>query len=204
MKTYDIKKVYCATPDWSKIDTLSIDVPYHQTPDDITACAQICYTDDALLVHLSTVEKDIRAVENGPLGMPCEDSCLEFFFCPMPYEKDKRYFNIEFNSNGCMFLGVAKDYDNILRVLLYEKEGLFNEKINITSDGWEIFYSVPFSFIRHFFPEFEAYEGLTIRANCYKCADYSNPPHYLSWNKIESERLSYHQSQFFGSMTFVK
>ncbi len=200
MKTYTIKKAN-GTPDWNAIPSLDIDVPYLTTPSDITAKAQICYNDEELLVHLSTVEANIRAEENGPLCSPCEDSCLEFFFCPG--EGDMRYFNVEFNMNGCVYLGIGSNVKDLVRLIPEEPVSeMFKPDIRKTADGWEIFYRVPYTLIRRFFPDFKVYAGKEMRANCYKCADLSEPPHYLSWNPIEGEPFTFHKSDCFGNMIF--
>ncbi len=200
MRFYSIHKVG-ATPDWTTLPSLTIDHPYLDTPDTITAGAQIGYDNDALLVHLWTTETEVRAVENGPLGMPCEDSCLEFFFGPM--ENDIRYFNLEFNSNGCMYLGFGSCIDDLIRLVPDEAEQIFAPQITKREDGWEIIYHIPYSFIRRFFPDFVVYEGKTIRANCYKCADLTTPAHYLSWNPIEGDPFTFHRPTCFGTMSFV-
>ena len=201
MKNYKITKV-TAAPDWREIPTLDINIPYLTTPADITAGAQICYTENELLVHLFTAEQNVRAVEKGPLGAPYEDSCLEFFFCPC--EGDARYFNIEVNMNGCFFLGFGSGDADLVRLLPEDTiPAILAPDIRKTEDGWEIFYRVPYSFIRRFFPDFRAYAGKEMRANCYKCADLSEPSHYLSWNKIEGEPLTFHKSRCFGKMVFL-
>ena len=200
MKSYVIKKVNGA-PDWSAIPYLDIDTPYLDTPSDISARAQICYNDDELLVHLSTVEKNIRAEVTSPYGMPCKDSCLEFFFCPA--ENDTRYFNVEYNMNGCIFLGFGSNVNNLVRLFpADDSETVFTPHIARTADGWEIFYRVPYAFIRRFFPEFKAYAGKQMRANCYKCADLSEPPHYLSWNKVDTDPFTFHNPRCYGNMIF--
>ena len=201
MKKYEITKV-TAAPDWREIPPLDINIPYLTTPADITAGAQICYTENELLVHLFTAEQNVRAVEKGPLGAPYEDSCLEFFFCPC--EGDARYFNIEVNMNGCFFLGFGSGDADLVRLLPEDTiPAILAPDIRKTEDGWEIFYRVPYSFIRRFFPDFRAYAGKEMRANCYKCADLSEPSHYLSWNKIEGEPLTFHKSRCFGKMVFL-
>lgn len=201
MKSYEITKVATA-PDWRTVPTLVMDIPYRETPADITAAAQICYTENEFLVHLFTAEKNIRAVEKGPLGAPYEDSCLEFFFCPC--EGDARYFNIEVNMNGCFFLGFGSGDADLIRLLPEEGiENILSPDIRKTAEGWEIFYRVPYSFIRRFFPNFHVYKGKEMRANCYKCADLSQPPHYLSWSKIEGEPFTFHKSHCFGKMVFL-
>ena len=127
MKSYIISNVK-TTPDWSCIPYLEIDNERRENPNGITARAQIGYSDDALLVHLETKEKDYIANESGPLASPCCDSCLEFFFCPC--EGDGRYFNIEFNSNGCFYLGIGSGIADLVRLVLEgEKAEMFNYKI---------------------------------------------------------------------------
>ena len=200
MKQYVIKHVNGA-PDWSALPYLEIDNERRENPNGITARAQIGYSDDALLVHLETKEKDYIANESGPLASPCCDSCLEFFFCPC--EGDGRYFNIEFNSIGCFYLGIGSGITDLVRLVLEgEKAEMFNYRIEKYADGWEIFYSVPYEFIRRFFPEFKAYSGKRIIANCYKCADKSEPPHYLTWSWLEGEPLRFHNTKCFGQMIF--
>ena len=199
MRQYTVKKVE-GKPDWSSLPSLNIDTPYLETPDTIKASAQICYNDEALLVHLSTVEKDILAAEKGPLGMPCQDSCLEFFFSPI--ENDTRYINIEFNMNCCMYLGFGTCIADLTR-LIVDPVDIFKPEISMTNDGWEIFYTIPYSFIRRFFPDFEAKSGKVMKANCYKCADFSTPPHYLSWNKVATEpTFTFHNPACYGEMIF--
>ncbi len=197
MRSYTITPIQGAA-NWSAIPALPIDVQLWGTKTDITAQAQLCYDSEALHVRLSATEAHIRAEETGPLGSPCQDSCLEFFFCPM--EDDRRYFNIEFNPNGCMYLGFGNDRYTLIR-LVSEKKILVPD-IRRTSDGWELFYSIPFAFIRNFFPGFEAKAGKVMRANFYKCGDLTVNEHYLSWNPIDNPKPNYHLPDYFAPITF--
>lgn len=197
MKSYTISPVSGAI-DWTSVPALSIDVQLWDTQTDITAQAKLCYDEEALYVHLSAVEANIRAEENGPLGSPCQDSCLEFFFAPM--EGDSRYFNIEFSPTGCFYLGFGSNRHNLMRLL--PEETLFTPQINRTKTGWDITYSVPFSFIRQFFPGFTAEAGKAIRANFYKCGDLTVNEHYLSWNPITDPVPNYHLPAYFAPLYF--
>ena len=98
MKNYTISRCVGA-PDWNTIPALAIDHAHLDPDTGIRAFAQIAWDPEALHVRLHAEETQIRAEETGPLGMPCEDSCLEFFFCPM--EADLRDLNLEFNPHGC-------------------------------------------------------------------------------------------------------
>lgn len=198
MRTYTIEKMTDAG--WDAVPALEIDHRYFETPEEIKAYAKLAYDEEAILVRLSTKEKKIRAVETGDLGSPCEDSCLEFFFSPM--EGDLRYFNVEFNSNGCMYLGMGSYIGDLVRLLPGDGVNPFSYSINKEEGAWDITYRVPYEFIRRFFPTFEVYSGKRMRANCYKCADFSEPPHYMAWSPIVGEPFKFHRPECFGEMIF--
>lgn len=195
MKTYTAIRASLPVS-WENVPTLAIDTKLWGTQTDITAQAQLCYDDTALHIRLSTVEAEIRAEEEGPLGSPCQDSCLEFFFCPM--DGDSRYFNIEFSPTGAMYLGFGGGF-GLLRLI--REVNPFDPVITRTENGWEITYRIPYSFICQFFPEYEAKTGKCIRANFYKCGDRTVNKHYLTWSPITGSK-SYHQPEFFAPVYF--
>lgn len=196
MKRYTIARV-SGRPDWDALPALDIDEQLWRPPVDIGARAKIAWDDDQLYVRLEAREAHIRAEHTGNLGMPCEDSCLEFFFSPTP--GDPRYFNIEYNPNASLYLGFG-DGENPNR-LLPEKDW-FGAKTCRTQDGWAVEYTVPFAFVRVFVPGFEPATGASMRANCYKCGDLTPAEHYLAWNPCTSEQPNFHRPQDFGLMIF--
>jgi len=199
MNYYTIKKADNPI-DWASVKPLEMGFRYLDTPASIKAFAQICYNDEGIQVHLWSENDDVRAVENGPLGAPYEDSCLEFFFAPM--EGDIRYFNIEFNSNCCLYLGLGRCMADHTRLIHDEGAAIFSPHASLTETGWEIFYTVPYRLIRRFFPDFEITKGKTVRANCFKCADLTTPANYMSWNRVDAEPLDFHTPACFGIMEF--
>ena len=104
-------------PNWADVPAVNIDQKLHPTDANVTAQAQLCYDEHALYVRLSAQENPIRAELTGKLDEICEDSCLEFFFSPVP--GDRRYFNIECNPNGALYLGMGSDAHNPARVGQY-------------------------------------------------------------------------------------
>lgn len=200
MKTYEIKPM--TEKGWSDIPKAFLEEKYFDTPD-TTAWAQLAYDDDGLLLHLRTDEKEHRNVETGPIGIPCDDSCLEFFFSPSTEEK--RYMNVEFNSNLCVYLGLATCIPDLVRILPdTDPMEILKPVAKRDEKGWEIEYKVPLTFIRRFFPDFEIYEGKKISANFYKCSEAMVPNHFLSWSKVDTEGFTFHQRHNFGEMIFVK
>lgn len=164
----------------------------------IHAQAQICCTEDALHILLSTQEEHIRAEETGQLGAPCHDSCLEFFFCPV--SGDDRYFNIECSPTGCIFLGFGSDRHNLVRLLPVEMS--IHPEVKRFEGGWSVSYSVPYSFIRQFFPAFDPAGGSAMRGNFYKCGDETVQPHYISWSPMNPQIVDFHRPEHFGALIF--
>lgn len=198
MRTYTITKI-SGTPDWSKIPALDVDNYQWGEQLDIKMKSQICYDETGIYVHLRAWEKDIRAELTAPLSMVCEDSCMEFFFRPVA--EDMRYFNLEINPNGQMYIGFGPNGRELVRLVPGKEDALLEKKYNYTEGGWEVFYKIPVSFIRVFFPGYELKSGMTIYANSYKCGDNTVKPHYISWNFVDVPKPSFHQPAHFGKMT---
>ena len=195
MREYTITRV-SGKPDFSTIPSLPIDTLLWSPEVPITAQAQICYDDTGLYVKLSAQEPHIRAEEKGPLGIPCEDSCLEFFFRPM--EDDIRYLNIECNPNGCTYLGFCNTGRRYVRQIFDESPIV--PVVQMVDGGWEVSYKVPAAFVQLYFPDFQLKPGKILYANCYKCGDLTVQEHYFSWNPIPQEEPNFHLPECFGKM----
>ena len=196
MREYTIARV-TGKPDFSAIEPLQIDTLLWSPEVPITASAKLCYDDAGIHVQLSAQEPNIRAEERGPLGFPCQDSCLEFFFCPI--EGDDRYLSIECNPNGCLYLGFCNTGRRIVRLLPDEVKAI-TPVIERNDGGWSVTYTVPADYVRLFFPAFELKSGVSFRANCYKCGDLTVQEHYMSWNPVEVADPDFHVPEFFGLM----
>ena len=200
-QTYEIKRV-TGDVKWEEIPALEMGFTYLNTPaDTVTAFGQICAGEEALYVHLWAKQRQIRAEEFGISGLPYQDSCLEFFF--RPEEEDPRYFNLEFNFNKCLYLGIGTDGDDLERILLADREALFKPVTRQTEQGWEIFYQIPYAFIRRYFPSFSVYAGKTLWANCFTCSDLAEVPYYRSWSQVIAEPFTFHIPKCFGKMKIV-
>lgn len=201
MESYYIQRADSA-PQWDVIPALSVHNILWLPDANIRMTQQMYYDNSAIYIHQRAIESHIRAMHHSPLAQVCEDSCMEFFFAPLP--GDDRYFNFEWNLNGCLYLGFRTDRDNSVRLQPKQPSTLFDFHSNRTADGWEIFYKIPLSFIRLFFPDFQLAPGAVMKANCYKCGDLTARPHYLSWNPSTSSTPDFHRPQDFGEMILGK
>lgn len=207
MKQYTIKYTPAKSLqeiDWNTVNELSIDE--RRLKDDeaeeisVQAWGKLCYNEDGIYVRLRAVESEIRSEEHGPLAAPCNDSCMEFFFCPM--ENDRHYFNIEMNPDCAIYFGYGTSIDDLIR-LCPEVEDInewFDTHSERTADGWMLTYRVPTFLVRRFFPDYTPKSGKKLRANCYKCADKASLPHWLSWNKVCNQRGTFHCWDDYGEM----
>ena len=203
MKTYTITKV-SGTPDWSTIPALEMNESYRKTLDEIPvrAWTQMAYNEEALLIRQWAVEPNIRRELTGMLDEVCEDSCLEVFLCPM--EEDERYLNVEYNINLSRFLGFGTKIADLVRLIPEDNNDEFCPKAVETADGWELTYKIPYAFIRRFFPDFAPETGKAMRVNCSKCGNFTEIPHWLTWNRLPCTPTSFtfHLPSKFGRMIF--
>ncbi len=196
MNTYIIKKINTpASPEsFESANTLTVNYsPWeaHTTP--YNTRVQLLYSDEALYLHFKTDEKHPTAKTNKRNGDIYLDSCMEFFF--RPSENDPRYFNFEINPVTALYTGFGASRHESKKIT--PDKDMFNIKSIVTKDGWELYYEIPFSFLRE-------YVEVTnnMYANFYKCGDPNVLDHYACWNEIHLPDPDFHCSEFFGKLTF--
>ena len=197
-RQYQIQKI-TGKPDWNKIEKAPIDQKLWLLCEQVSAYAQLAYDDSRLYVRLHAEEPTIRAENTGMLDQPCQDSCLEFFLSPA--EGDARYLNIEMNPNCCLYFGIGTGRDDLVRLLPTQGVGALNAHCTRSETGWDLYYSLPFSLLRLFFPAFHPH-GI-MRGNFYKCGDLTQQEHYLAWNRVACAEPDFHRPEFFGELVFA-
>ena len=198
MEEYTITKV-SDDIDWTSIPDLNVDKVLWTEDVGIRAKAQICYDEDNMYIHLSAIEKDIRAENTEPMSPVYEDSCMEFFFM-LPDAGN--YFNFEINPNGCLNVQFGPRKEDRIYIVREDATDYFDIHADLTEDGWEVFYTIPIEFIRFFYPDY-MFEG-DLMANVYKCGNKTVHKHYLSWNPVTSDTPNFHRPEDFGIMHFEK
>lgn len=196
MKTYTVLKTD-GSPVWEDIPALEVSEIQWLPDAGIRMTAQICYDETGLYVRQQACEKKLRMQVTEPLGAVCEDSCMEFFFSP---NGDERYFNIECNPIGTLYFGFGAQRETRMRLILKDAKALLSLETERYADGWEVRYHIPLSFIRLFYPDFTLTSGRRFTANCYKCGDKTDTPHYLAWNPLNTDTPDFHRPGDFGEM----
>lgn len=165
---------------------------------------RIAYTDQAILLHYKVKEKSVRGHYGSDDDPVYTDSCVEFFIQPAD---DGIYYNVECNCVGTLLIGGGAP-GNRDRVTGDITAGVdrwcslgrtpFDERMG--EEEWEVALVVPFStFFKH---QITSLDGVTARANFYKCGDELTTPHFLSWNPIHYEKPNFHLPEFFGTLLF--
>jgi len=192
MKTYTIKRF---NNNWDEINYLTLDNILWTKDYGIRSKMQIAYDDEKLYLHMLSKEEHIRHELYGNEDRICDDSCMEIFF-----GIDERYFNFEVNFNCKYFVGFGTCRNDNVRIV--DDFKFLNAGSNKTSDGWEINYEIPYTFINEYIKEFKPVSGYKMMANCYKCGDKTINEHYLSWNRVDMPTPDFHQSKYFGEMIY--
>ncbi len=153
------------------------------------------YSDEGLTLLYRTNERpsDVLARFHGKNEQVCLDSCVEFFFKPLP-EKDDRYMNIELSAGGGMLIGLGEARKGRIRPEFELSD--FEIETEILEDGWRAKFFVPFSYVKSHFGDFSN----NFKGNFYKCGDETACVHYGTWNPVEVPRPDYHRPEFFGEL----
>ena len=199
MKAYEIPKI-SGRPVWDDIPALEVSEIQWLPDCGIRMIQQICYDAGGIYVRQRAWEKELRTEVQDPLGAVCEDSCMEFFFS---LDGDGRYFNIECNPIGSLYFGFGAERASRVRLILKNAKALLSLETEKYPDGWEVQYHIPLAFIRMFYPDFTLVSGRRFTANCYKCGDKTEMPHYLAWNPVTSDSPDFHRPCDFGEMVLT-
>lgn len=176
--------------------------PYHPQAE-----VRMAHTGSHILLHYRVHEATVRSVAGRDNGPVWEDSCVEFFLSPDP--SDGIYYNFECNCTGRLLVGggpVGTDRPHAPLPLLREvgrwaSLGTQDFAERLAPYCWQVALLIPCSAL--FQHAVTSLDGLTMRANFYKCGDLTLMPHFLSWSPIDTPSPSFHQPGFFGRLHFA-
>lgn len=149
---------------------------------------------EGLSVYFHTKETNLRAECKEENGRVCDDSCVEFFFKPDPW--DTRYMNFEINPKGVMYLGIGSGRDDNEK--LYVDRTQFSIETIPNEGDWSTKIYIPYSFLSNYFKSISK----VCKANFYKCGELTSKPHYASWSPISVPQPDFHTPDFFGFLEF--
>lgn len=164
----------------------------------------VAHSNDCLFLKFYVKERAIRAVHRQTNDPVYKDSCVEFF---VAFNGDEKYYNFEFNCAGTCHAGFGinrhgREYLTEAVIAKIKTLPVIKPANNKRGDiSWQLTLQVPLEvFCKH---ELTQLTGLNAKMNFFKCGDDLPKPHFLSWNKIESEEPNFHLPEFFGPTEFV-
>lgn len=166
---------------------------------------KIAYCQDQILLKYYVNEESILAKETRINGDVYKDSCVEFFIST---NENETYYNFEFNCIGIPHVGYGPGRANRAPVdpevlkLIEVRSSLGNQPFEEKTGGhhWDMMMIIPKECLTH--DKDIVLKGLKGNANFYKCGDETSQPHFVTWNPIGTETPDYHQSAYFGELSF--
>ena len=158
-----------------------------------------------LLLRFRVREAVTRAVCTADRQNVWEDSCVEFFFAPLP---DGLYYNFECSCTGRLYMACGRGREN--RVFLPDeaysavrrRPSLGTEAFGLREavPEWSLELEIPARALA--FHELESFSGLHARGNFYKCGNMLPQRHYLSWAPVDTPAPDFHRPEFFEPIDF--
>lgn len=157
---------------------------------------KLCWSEKGLAVKFHSMEKNALARYSGKNEPVYLDSCVEFFFNPNP-TSDRRYLNFELSAGKGLLIGLREKRKD-KKYLDFQTE-MFDVETEIHNGDWYGKLFIPFSFILRYYDIIEN----VFLGNFYKCGDETEIKHYLSWNKVETDRPDFHRPDCFGKIILI-
>lgn len=174
---------------------------------DVQASFDIQHDGTSIYLHYFVKEDHVRAVNSGFNSSVWEDSCAEFFF--MLKGDGENYYNFEINAVGTVLGGYGKERNDrtwlpdtalekieTLPSLGREPFGDIHE-----TTLWTLQVRIPVTTLC--FSEINDITGQDAFGNFYKCGDMLKQPHFLSWKPVLIPDPDFHQSRYFGQLSFL-
>ena len=160
--------------------------------------AYLAHTEDRLLVRFEVTEDNVKAVTTEANGPVWEDSCCEFF---VKVPDSEYYYNFETNCIGTGLAAKRKSRSDFRHfgpeemAKVTRRSSLPCKPVNIkTPSSWSLELEIPFEVLGcSTCPE-------RLLANIYKCGDKTDKPHFISWNKVGTEKPDFHRPEYFGEL----
>lgn len=169
---------------------------------------QLGHSGDHLHLRFSVQDRYVLSRATDFNAMVCKDSCVEFFFEPVP---GLGYFNLEMNAGGtplCFHITDARRVPDGFAA--FEKlnadelgaiaiAGTLPRTVDpeiATPLDWALCAHIPLAPFARRLGRALPVPGLW-RGNFFKCADESSHPHWGSWAPL-GEELNFHQPERFG------
>lgn len=213
MKELSVKKIAIENPSFEELEsvlqTISANdintVNWLGFPTSAKASFKIAHNGENIFLQYSVSEDEILAVIDADNGKVSKDSCVEFF---VSFDNNEHYYNIELSCIGKLLMG----YRDLRPNAVYASDAVLSSIKREASLGsenfdkrqgdfdWTLTLIIPNT--AFWGSNITSFNGLEAKANFYKCGDLLSQKHYLSWSPIGTEKPSFHETGYFGTLKF--
>jgi hypothetical protein len=169
----------------------------------------MAWDDESLYVAFQCEDVNVQAVLTERDSPVSSDDCVELFAAPDPRHV-RNHLVLEMNARGAYLDSLW--IDNRPRTTVpFNPQGIkigvaIDGTLNDDSDadrGWTLELAFPFAMLGDLAPNIPPKPGDVWRLNLNR-ADHAPDRIRSMWSPVISERLSFHQPEFFGHVAFVK
>ncbi|MDC7233175.1 MAG: carbohydrate-binding family 9-like protein [Spirochaetales bacterium] len=184
--------------------------PWKEFPDKPEVSFRTAWSGNLMFLKYTVKEREILGSFARDFSDVYKDSCVELFLSP---EEKDYYYNLEFNCIGSCLMqkGPGRENrevfsqdiaDRIIRIPSLGREPIhrFHEGLAAEAASWSLMLVIPASVFTY--ETIDSFKGVRMKGNLYKCGDELETPHYLCWNRIETEQPDFHRPDFFGELWF--
>jgi hypothetical protein len=164
----------------------------------------IAYNNDSILLKYFVKEHSPKAIYWNANDPVYKDSCVAFY---ISFDGGVSYYNLEFNCVGaCLAAYGSGPEDRIAMppelIRRLQVRAGFDQVNTERPDlvAWQLTVTIPYEVFSY--SSIQTLQDSECRCNFYKYGHEVNQPHFLCWNKIESEEPDFHQPRFFGAVNF--
>ncbi|MBD8388127.1 carbohydrate-binding family 9-like protein [Dysgonomonas sp. BGC7] len=166
---------------------------------------KLAHNGEFLFLEYNVEEDEILAKTTEDNGPVWTDSCVEFF---ISFPDSDFYYNMESSCIGKVLLGYRQGRNDVV----YGDAGVMSSIKRYPSLGtapfekkqgefkWSLLLVIPVS--AYWKSGLTSFNGVTAKANFFKCGDDLTVPHFLSWNPIATENPDFHRPDFFAELKF--
>lgn len=164
---------------------------------------RMAHTGDNVIIEYKVRENSVASVAGKDNGRVWEDSCCELF---TQLSGEDVYYNMECNCTGRLLIGCGPVREGrtlapvevLERVKRWSSLGTDDFELKSGDVSWQMVLVIPKE--AWFKSSIQTLNGLSLKANIYKCGDKLAQPHFLSWNKIDIKSPDFHRPDFFGNV----
>ncbi|MGN0867325.1 MAG: carbohydrate-binding family 9-like protein [Oligosphaeraceae bacterium] len=198
------------SPAWAPAETVSLEWHWptpHPLP---TVQARLLHDGRTVYGIFHVQDRSVLGTVTEYNALVCKDSCVEFFFRPLP---EKGYLNLEMSASGaklCSYItrparrddGTFEEYQPVPkeigeRIAVRGTQGITGWELPGPID-WEMSFQIPPAVPEAFLGPLGSLSGQRWTGNFYHCADHSATPRWMAWQGVPE--LNFHRPDCFGEI----